>query len=144
MRAPIIPNMLIAALAGVASLAGVAALPGIAVAQEVSRVAFAPGGSSATLEAMVTGDAYTDYLLGASAGQRLSVSLIAPSDGPTPYFNVLPPGSDGVAVYVGSTSGNDATVPLDESGDYAVRVYLLGAARDEGRTIPYRLSLSVE
>ena len=38
----------------------------------------------------------------------------------------------------------DATgVRLPKSGDYTIRVYLMGAAADEGRTVPYTLSMAI-
>jgi hypothetical protein len=88
----------------------------------------------------VTGHGYRDYLLGAAAGQTMGVSLI--TDG-TAYFNILPPGGDGVAIYNGSMDGLDASVRLPSDGDYTIRVYLLGDDRDSGRTVPFTLSMTI-
>ena len=114
-----------------------------AQAQEEVRVQFERGNDNAAIEGVVTGRDYVDYLLGAGAGQTLSVSLI-PEEGPTPFFNVLPPGSDGVAVYNGSMDGGDATVELSEDGDWIVRVYLMGNAYDAGETAEYMLSFTIQ
>ena len=71
----------------------------------------------------------------------MGVSLV--TDG-SAYFNILPPGSTGEAIYNSSIDGNDATgVSLPASGDYVVRVYLMGADEDEGRTVPFTLSMSI-
>jgi hypothetical protein len=77
----------------------------------------------------ITGDEYIDYLLGARAGQEMAVSLIpGESNGDANiYFNILPPGSTGEAIYIGSIDGLDVTgVALPETGDYTIRVYQLG------------------
>jgi len=88
----------------------------------------------------VTGDAYRDYVLGAAAGQTMAVSLI--TDG-TAYFNILPPGSDGAAIFVGSNDGMDASVELPDTGDYTIRVYLMGNDKDSGQTVPFTLSMTI-
>ena len=71
----------------------------------------------------------------------MAVSLTAQGNA---YFNIMPPGSTGEAIYNGSMNGNDATgVTLPASGDYTIRVYLMGADEDEGRTVPFTLSMSI-
>jgi len=41
----------------------------------------------------------------------------------TGFFNILPPGSDGEAIYIGAMGvDNSATVPGPEDGDYTIRV----------------------
>jgi hypothetical protein len=48
------------------------------------------------------------------------------------FFNILPPGSSDVAIYNSSIDGNGATaIRLPASGDYTIRVYLMGAAESE-------------
>ena len=71
----------------------------------------------------------------------MAVSLVPEGNA---YFNILPPGSSGEAIYFGSIDGNDATgVALPASGDYTVRVYLMGNDADTGKTVPFTLSMSV-
>ena len=86
-------------------------------------------------------------MLGARAGQTLHASIkVTRTDGDgTIYFNVLPPGSDGTAIFNGSMS-SDGTgkVVLPSSGDYIVRVYLMGNDEDAGKTVSYRLDVSVK
>ena len=63
----------------------------------------------------------------------------------TIYFNILPPGSDGVAIFNGSMSdGNTAKVKLPDDGTYTIRVYLMGNDRDAGKTVSYTLDLSIQ
>ncbi len=63
------------------------------------------------------------------------VSLI--TDG-NAYFNILPPGGQGEAIFNGSIEGRDAMVELSADGDYSVRVYPLGDDADSGLTVPSR------
>jgi hypothetical protein len=70
----------------------------------------------------------------------MGVSLISDQA----YFNILPPGSSGEAIYNSSINGNDATnIVLPKSGDYTIRVYQMGAAADEGRATSYTVSVVI-
>lgn len=116
-------------------------LSGAAFAQTRERVKFAKGNDNTAVNGTIKGDGYHDYLLGAKAGQSMGVSLITEGSA---YFNILPPGSDGEAIYNSSVMGNDATsVVLPKSGDYTIRVYLMGADADEGATVPYTVSMTI-
>jgi hypothetical protein len=118
-----------------------AAGPGTpALAQQTHVVHFASGNDNAAVDGTITGNEYRDYVLGASAGQTMGVSLITEG---TAYFNVLPPGSDGVAIYNGSMDGNDASIRLPENGDYTIRVYLMGNDKDSGQTVKYMVSMTI-
>ncbi|WP_026072240.1 hypothetical protein [Nodosilinea nodulosa] len=129
-------NML-AAAAITTSLILASAAPSLAQAHTV--VHFSPGNDNAYMSSSIVGDQYHDYILGARTGQTMTVSLI--TDG-TAYFNILAPGSSR-ALYNSSMSGNDGTVTLPRSGDYTVRVYLMGNDRDSNRTVPYELSVAI-
>jgi len=72
-------------------------------ASRQERVTFARGASSATIKGQTKGDADVDYLVRAAAGQTLSVSLKVSNR--SNYFNVLPPGSQDVAMHVGQDGG---------------------------------------
>lgn len=110
-------------------------------AQSRERVSFAAGNDNAGVEATVTGQEYRDYLLGAQAGQTMGVSLITEGSA---YFNILPPGSTGEAIYNSSIDGNDATgIVLPADGDYTIRVYLMGNDEDSGATVPFTLSMVI-
>lgn len=126
-------------------LAALAApLPGLA--QTMSKVTFPPGKFGTTVSGTVAGDEYLDYLLGAKAGQKMSVELtVNDSNGSgTVYFNILPPGSDGVAIYNGSTYGTSTTLTLPETGTYAIRVYQMGDDKDSGKTSGFNIDLSIQ
>ena len=81
-----------------------AAAPSFAQSDIVKRpVQFAKGKSGATIKGSITGDQTVDYTLRAAAGQTMTVKL---SGGSSVYHNVLPPGSTGEALFVGSRDGN--------------------------------------
>lgn len=115
-------------------------------AQTVSEVHFQKGHSSTDVSGSVTGHQYADYVLGANGGQTMRVSMeIGSTNGNgTAYFNILPPGSDGMAIFTGSMeTERRAEVRLPESGDYTVRVYLMGNDRDTDKSVEFTLKVAV-
>jgi hypothetical protein len=130
---------LIAAAAAIAILQSVSAAAQPAPPRQ-ERVTFARGASSATIKGQVKGDADVDYLVRAAAGQTLSVSLKVSNR--SNYFNVLPPGSQNVAMYVGQT-GEAYTGMLPADGDYAVRVYLMRNAARRNEVSDFTLTITV-
>lgn len=126
-------------------LAAVLALPHAALAQSSADVKFPAGDYGTSVSGRITGQAYFDYRLDARGGQKISADLsVTESDGNgTVYFNILPPGSTGVAIYNGSMDGNSANVALPETGTYTIRVYQMGNDADAGRTSAFTLDLSV-
>jgi hypothetical protein len=104
------------------------------------KVRFAKGASSAVIKGHLKGDADLDYVVRAAAGQTLSVTL--KESNPQNYFNVLPPGSKGSAMFVGDT-GEDYTGMLPADGDYVVRVYLMRPAARRGESSDYTLTIGV-
>jgi hypothetical protein len=108
------------------------------IRQEIVR--FAKGASSAVIKGQLKGDATVDYTVGAAAGQTLTVAL-QKSNGQN-YFNVLPPGSAGSALFVGDTGENfSGLLPAD--GNYVVRVYLMRPAARRGESTDYTLTIGV-
>lgn len=93
-----------------------------AFAQTRSMVHFDKGRSAATISGTVVGNEYVDYVLGARKGQTMAVSIRVDGtngDGSI-NFNVLPPGSDDVAIYNSSMTGEMAgKVQLPANGDYS-------------------------
>lgn len=113
-----------------------------ATAQQIRKetVHFKPGASSATIQGALKGDQIVDYVLRAGAGQTLVVAL--KKSNPQNYFNVLPPGSSDVAMFVGD-SGADFKGMLPADGDYTVRVYLMRPAARRNESSNYTLTLGV-
>jgi hypothetical protein len=123
---------------------GVAAAgsPALAAAPiETRPIQFAKGASSATVKGTIQGDQIIDYKLRARAGQTMSVKLVTRNG--ANYFNVLPPGSDDVAIFVGSTSGNEWSSALPSDGEYTVRVYLMRSAARRNESAAYTLTVGV-
>ena len=133
-------SLVLAALVSVSSVS----LP--ALAQDQVRVEFEKGNDNVAINGTIVGDEYIDYLLGAKKGQKMYVSLIAGEangDG-TIYFNILPPGSTGEAIYNGSINGLDATgIVLPKDGDYVIRVYQMGNDADTGKTTAFMISVGI-
>ena len=126
--------LLIVAIAGVST----------ALAQDEirkDRISFERGESQTTVEGSITGYDSVDYLVGARAGQDMSVTL--ESDHSNSYFNVIPPDEENVAVFVGSTSGSRYSGQLDLDGDWKIRVYLMRAAARREETASYSLTVGV-
>lgn len=117
-----------------------------ASAQDVSDVKFKPGDFGAMVSGSIIGDQYIDYRLGAKAGQKMFIELVveASNGNGTVYFNVLPPGSSGEAIYNSSIDGNTTTVTLPKSGTYSIRVYHMGDDEDSGKTSGFRIDLSIQ
>jgi hypothetical protein len=104
------------------------------------KVQFAKDATSAVIKGQLKGDAMVDYTVRAAAGQTLTVT-IQKSNGQN-YFNVLPPGSSDVAMFVGDTGeGYSGLLPAD--GDYTIRVYLMRPAARRGETSSYTLTVGV-
>ncbi len=108
---------------------------------ESRQVHFAEGASSATLKGALKGDKTIDYKLSANAGQTMSVTL--KTTNAANYFNVLPAGSSDVAVFVGSTEGNEWTGQLAADGEYTIRVYLMRSAARRNETANYTLTVGI-
>lgn len=118
-----------------------------ALTQSSSQVQFKPGNYGTMLSGTITGRDYIDYKLTASKGQKMFAELTVRSTNGngTAYFNILPPGSKGEAIYVGhSDTDNSALVMLPASGIYTIRVYLMGNDKDAGKTVGYNLDLSIQ
>ena len=132
-------------LVTIATALGIA-LTSTVVAQSKSEVKFAPGNFGTMVSGTITGQEYTDYQLGAQAGQEMFVepSVTSSNGTGTVYFNILPPGSDGVAIYNISMDGNSTTVDLPANGTYAIRVYHMGNDEDTGKTSSFNIDLSIQ
>lgn len=103
---------------------------------------FAKGSSGASVSGRITGDETVDYTLRAKAGQTLHVNLKA--DSAMAYFNVLPPGSSGEAIFIGSTLGDTFEGKLEQDGEYTVRVYQMRAGARRGESAQYTLSTRID
>lgn len=119
-----------------------AALPAAAQAPIPSKkVQFPRGATGTTLQGTLKGDGTMDYKLAAAAGQRMALKMTA--DNASAYFNVMGPGSQGEAFFIGATSGNSFEGTLEKSGEQTIRVYLMRNAARRGEAVHYKLEVSV-
>lgn len=135
------PKSLVPAIA----LLVMTAVAGLARADDGIRretVTFARGASSAEIKGSLKGRETIDYVIRAAAGQTLRVALQGKSN-PQNYFNVLPPGSKDVAMFVGDAGGDVYQGLLPADGDYVLRVYLMRAAGRRGEASTFTLSVGV-
>lgn len=107
----------------------------------VERVRFERGATSAVVEGSIRGYETVDYVLGAKQGQAANVRMA--TDNGANYFNILAPGETDVALFIGSTSGNQYEGVLPETGDYKIRVYLMRSAARRNEKADYRLEMTV-
>lgn len=91
--------------------------------------------------APIRGPVTRDYVVGATAGQTMRVRL---TGSPNLNFNVLPPGSNDSAIFIGSTEGNSFAGTLSVSGAYKIRVYQMRASARRGEVGNFRLSVAVD
>jgi hypothetical protein len=117
-------------------------IPAAAKAQNhrQERVTFAKGASSALIKGRLKGEETVDYVLRAGAGQTLTVTLKR-SHGAN-YFNILPPKSTDVAMFIGQIGGDYKGI-LPPDGDYTIRVYLMRSAARRNESSDYTLTISV-
>ena len=95
----------------------------VQAAEDIRQVPvhFKPGASQATIQGQIKGRQTTDYVLGARAGQTMTVHFKTSNS--MAYFNVLPPGSE-EAIFIGQVAGEHFEGTLPKDGDYRVHVYL--------------------
>jgi hypothetical protein len=124
------------------TLVAALALGAGARAEDVREVPvhFKPGTSSATIKGSVTGYAAIDYVLGAKAGQTMTVEM--QTDNGANSFNVQAPGGE-AAIGSGETSNNAWSGPLPVDGEYRVRVYLMRSAARRNETGHYTLTVGI-
>ncbi|RYH12313.1 SH3 domain-containing protein [Tropicimonas sp. IMCC6043] len=118
--------------------------------QRVERVQFAPGTSGTTIRDRITGYEVVRYMLGAQAGQRMTVSL--DTSNTSTYFNVVQPSQpQGPALASSEMAGSNPMVPeinrfdgiLPESGDFAIEVWMYRAAARRGEVADFTLEVSI-
>ena len=135
------PTARLAAVVLALACAAFAPLAPAASPIESRPVQFAKGASSATLKGTIKGDKTIDYKLRARAGQTMTVALQTRHG--ANHFNVLPPGSNDVAIFVGSSGGNEWTGKLEADGEYTIRVYLMRSAARRNETANYTLTVGI-
>lgn len=108
---------------------------------QTKTVQFKKGESGASIKGALKGDQSIDYKLTAGAGQTMVIKF-APSNA-SAYFNLLPPGSQGEAIHIGSSAGNEFAGELQTGGPYTIRVYLMRNAARRNESTQYTLDVGV-
>lgn len=111
-----------------------------AVAEAASRIRFAPGADSATLRGTIVGYETRDFVVGARAGQVMTVTMTTGNRSAS--FNILPAGSR-EAIFIGSVGGNAFTGRLARSGDFVISVGMMRNAARRGEVANFRLSVRI-
>jgi hypothetical protein len=125
---------------------GLAALVGLAQADPApaqtvtQQVSFPAGSDGSTIAATIKGPETIRYVLGASAGQRMTVEMT--TSNASAYFNVTPPGAT-EALHIGSVAGNSFDGVLPTGGSYAVEVYLMRNAARRGEAASFTISFRI-
>jgi Bacterial SH3 domain len=138
-----------ATLGAAIALATVAASATTAQDIRTEPVHFAAGRSSARISGSIAGYESVSYVLGAEAGQTMTVALDA-SNGAT-YFNVYAPGSGPGDQALASSGLTGPAVPelnrfaaeLPASGEYTISVYMMRAAARRDERSDYTLDIAV-
>ena len=108
---------------------------------KTEQVKFKPGSTSAVIEGRIKGYQTVDYVLNVKDGQYMNVSMSTKNG--ANYFNILEPGETDVAIFVGSSNGNQFEGVTKKSGDYKIRVYLMRSAARRNEVAKYRLEMIV-
>ncbi|WP_392454552.1 hypothetical protein AABD60_07830 [Edwardsiella piscicida] len=103
-------------------------------------VQFPKGGSNATIKSRIKGENVLDYTLIAANGQHISITLNGAS---STYFNLMAPGSTGEALFNGAMNGDSYQGILPTKGQYTVRVYPMGAAKQSNTAHPFTLKIAI-
>ena len=106
-------------------------------AQTKTRVRFARGASSANVSGTIRGYLYHDYVVRASAGQTIAVSL---DPNTKCVLTVFKP--DGYNLDIGAD--REFTSELPVSGDYEVRVLLMRSEARRKTVSSYKLTISIK
>jgi len=110
----------------------------VAAQSNPQRIRFARGHSSTTISSRIAGFDTKDYLVGASAGQEMTLRL--KSSNPGAYFVIY--SINGRATDMNETT--EWSERLSESGDYLIRVFMMrSAARRKGAVASYTLSVAI-
>jgi hypothetical protein len=108
------------------------------------RIAFEAGSTSATLKNTIKGDASHEYLVGAKAGQVMTVKLATTNT--STYFNVWAPGKvpgKDEALFAGAITGDVFSDKLAETGDYMVQVYLYRNAARRNESADFTITVEI-
>jgi len=88
----------------------------------------------------ISGREIVNYQISGEQSQILSVDLLTSNS--ANYFNIVRVGSN-QAIFIGSSKGPVADIPLPQSGTYLIRLYLMRSAARRGEKARYSLGISL-
>ncbi len=133
MRSRIIQSFFIAAFwPGLATISSAQDTP--------ERLELQTGAAPRVIESSITGEQIIDYVIAGEPSQILSVDL--QTTNASNYFNISRADSP-EALFIGSTRGTVADIPLPETGEYVVRIYLVRAAARRNESARFSLALGL-
>jgi hypothetical protein len=109
-----------------------------AAAQARQRVRFARGASSAQVSGTIKGYKYIDYVVGARAGQTLSLRITGSSAAQFAVFM-----ADGGNLGMDSAGVAEWSGELPATEDYTIRVLMPRAQARRGETARYTLRIAI-
>lgn len=109
-------------------------------ADRTETIRFDRGATFKTLTGTIRGYDGVKYLVGAAAGQVMSV-LFKPGNRAC-YMNVAAPGSE-TAIFNGSSTGNEYAGNLQVSGNCTIQVYLMRSAARRNESCRYGLTVEI-
>jgi hypothetical protein len=120
----------------------IVSIPVISQAQITTRkVTFSSGKSSTVIASSLKGRQTIDYTVVVKSGQKLTVGLKTNNN--ANYYNVLPPGSTGEAIFIGETAGNNYEGTLTKAGTYKIRVFLMRSAARRNEVAKFTLNVGL-
>lgn len=107
-------------------------------AQRPQRIRFERGASAGVVKGTIVGFAYRDFVIGAKAGQTMSITLTASN--PSTNFTIVSIGGEPYDM----VETTDWSETLRTSGDYVVRVLMMrSGARRKGARSNFVLTVSI-
>jgi hypothetical protein len=96
--------------------------PLLSSAQIITEKVYFPAGESSTLiDGELKGGQTIDYVVSGKQSQKLEVTINSSSN--AACFNILLPGPEEMSVFNSQLDGTKASMNLDKSGNYTIRVY---------------------
>ncbi|QLG89935.1 DNA breaking-rejoining protein [Chitinibacter bivalviorum] len=115
--------------------------PIMAQDQIVKQVHFAKGSSGSIINDKIKGYQFIDYKLVAKAGQIMTVDL--KTSNRSNYFNILQPGVQDEAFFIGQNEGEHFSGALPANGEYTIRVYLMRSAARRNEAANFTLNVAL-
>lgn len=123
--------------------AATAILPAVAQEIETKSISIPAGKSSVSVKGSIKGYQTIDYILDASEGNELTVTMKTTLL--SNYFNILAPGATDEAMFNSSFSAtNSFKSILSQSGKYRIRVYMMRSDARRNKSASFTLQIMLK